>query len=258
MNPIVVWISLTPVKGLALDLVDEIELLESGPRGDRRFYLIDEGSRLVNNKGRKRSALQLVHGSFDETTNELTLRLADGREISERAKPGEELQTFFHSHAKTARRVAGPWDEVLSELVDEPVRLVAAEHGAADRGRSGAATLLGVASLETLASELGVAAVDGRRFRMNFGIDGLEPHAEDAWIGARLRIGEAIVVPQGHVGRCVITTQNPDSGESDLDTLKALAAYRGHLEVTEPLPFGVHAAVAAAGRVRVGDPVLAL
>ena len=62
---------------------------------------------------------------------------------------------------------------------------------------------------------------------MNFGLDGLEPHEEDAWIGRRVQVGEAVVVPQGNVGRCAITTQNPDTGVPDLDTLKALAAYRG-------------------------------
>ena len=97
---------------------------------------------------------------------------------------------------------------------------------------------------------LGVDAVDGRRFRMNFGVDGIEPHAEDGWLGRRVAVGEAVVVPQGNVGRCVVTTQNPDTGRTDLDTLKALAAYRGDVETTEPLPFGVHAAVAEPGRVR--------
>jgi uncharacterized protein YcbX len=52
-----------------------------------------------------------------------------------------------------------------------------------------------------------------------------------------------------------VTTQNPETGEPDLDTLKALAAYRQDVETTEPLPFGVYAAVAQPGRVRVGDPV---
>ena len=50
-----------------------------------------------------------------------------------------------------------------------------------------------------------------------------------------------------------MTTQNPDSGAPDLDTLKALAAHRRGIETTEPLPFGVYAAVALAGPVRVGD-----
>ena len=71
-------------------------------------------------------------------------------------------------------------------------------------------------------------------------------------------MGEAVVVPQGNVGRCVITTQNPDTGQTDLDTLKGLAGYRRDLETTEPLPFGVHAAVAQPGRVRVGDAVTLL
>jgi hypothetical protein len=90
---------------------------------------------------------------------------------------------------------------------------------------------------------------------MNFGVDGIAAHEEDEWVGKRLSIGEAVVVPQGHVGRCAITTQNPDTGLPDLNTLRALAGYRGDLDATEPLPFGIHAAVAQPGRIRVGDPV---
>jgi uncharacterized protein len=255
MTARVSWISFTPVKGLALEHVQETELLESGLRGDRRFYLVDANNRLVNNKGGRRGALQVIQARYDDASAELTLRLADGRELSGRATEGDELQTNFHTRPKPARLIAGPWNETLSELVGEPLRLVAAERGAPDRGRGGAATLLGAASLDALAGELGVPEVDGRRFRMNFGIEGLAPHAEDGWIGKHVAIGAAVVVPQGHVGRCAITTQNPETGRADLDTLKALAAYRGTLDTTEPLPFGVHAAVAQAGRVRVGDRV---
>jgi uncharacterized protein len=140
-------------------------------------------------------------------------------------------------------------------LAGEMLRLVEPSTPATDRGRNGAATLLATASLGALGEVLGVEAVDGRRFRMNFGVDGLDAHEEDAWIGRRIRVGDAVVIPHGNVGRCVITTQNPDTAVSDLDTLKGLAAYRRELETTEPLPFGVHAAVATPGRVRVGDPV---
>jgi uncharacterized protein YcbX len=70
-----------------------------------------------------------------------------------------------------------------------------------------------------------------------------------------VRIGEAVVIPQGHVGRCAITTQNPDTGSPDLDTLNGLASYRSTVGSTEPLPFGIHAAVAEPGYVRVGDTV---
>ncbi len=60
-------------------------------------------------------------------------------------------------------------------------------------------------------------------------------------------------MPQGNVGRCAVTTQNPSSGMPDLDTLKALARYRGELETTEPLPFGVMPRSPSPGASGVGD-----
>jgi uncharacterized protein YcbX len=126
---------------------------------------------------------------------------------------------------------------------------------AVDRTR-GHVSLVSRASLEELGRQGGQQdAADGRRFRMLFELDGCAPHDEDAWVKRHVRIGEALVRIRGDVGRCAITTQNPDTGKADLDTLKALAAYRGQVETTEPLPFGVHAAVAEPGRVRVGDPI---
>jgi uncharacterized protein YcbX len=249
----VAWISLTPVKATALHHVEEIELLEQGLHGDRRFFFVTERGRLFNNKDC--GPLQVVHADYDDATDVLSLQLPDGAIVSAAVERGDEVATRFHSRERRARLVVGPWAAAVSELVGEPVRLVEPAHGAADRGRSGAATLLGTASLGALADTLGVEGVDGRRFRMNFGIEGLEPHAEDGWHGRRLRIGDAVVIPRGNVGRCVVTTQHPDTGRTDLDTLRALAAYRPAVETTEPLPFGIHAAVAEPGRVRLGDPV---
>ncbi len=253
MSGRIAWISLTPVKGTALHLVDEVELLESGPKGDRRFYFITEAGRLLNNK--ECGALQLVHADYDEHADVLALRFAGGEVVSAPVERGEEVETLFHSRPHTARLVRGPWAEAVSYFVGEQVRLVEPAHGAADRGGGGAATLLATASLGALAEALGVEQVDGRRFRMNFGIEDVAAHAEDAWLGRRVAVGEAVVVPQGNVGRCVVTTRNPGTGRTDLDTLKALAAYRRDVKTTEPLPFGIHAAVAEPGHVRIGDPV---
>ena len=249
----VAWISLAPVKATAVRLVDEIELLEHGLAGDRRFYLVSETGRLINNKDC--GPLQLVRAEYDERVDVLVLHMPDGTIVSSPVERGEEVETRFHSRPRTARLVRGPWAEAVSHLVGEQVRLVEPDDGAADRGRGGAATLLGTASLAALAAVLGRDQVDERRFRMNIGIDGLEAHAEDGWLGRRVAVGAAVVVPRGNVGRCVVTTQSPETGRTDLATLKALAAYRGTVETTEPLPFGVHAAVVEPGRVRVGDLV---
>jgi uncharacterized protein len=244
---------LTPVKALALHLVDDVDVLESGLRGDRQFFLVDRNGRLVNDK--RHGPLQTVRAIHDEGSQTLTIDFPDGRTLAGSIEPGEDIVTTFHKRPKPARLVPGPWDDALSEVAGEPVRLVEPHTPAPDRGRTGATTLLGEGSLAAIAGVLGVEAIDPRRFRMNFGVEGLEPHVEDTWIGRRVRIGEAVVIPVGNVGRCAITTQDPNTGVRDLDTLAALADYRDDIETTEPLPFGVHAAVASTGRVARGDVV---
>jgi uncharacterized protein YcbX len=252
--PSIAWIATTPVKALAVELVDEIELTEHGPLGDRLFYLVDENDRLVSNKGL--GILQQVHGTFDLDTRELAMRLPDGSTVAAVVETGEQAETGFSGRSrKVARRVDGPWADALSALTGKTIRLMASDTPAVDRGPRSVASLLSTGSLRALGGELGVDRVDSRRFRMHFGIDGVAAHEEDTWLGREVRIGDAVVVPQGHVGRCAVTTQDPDTGAPDLDTLKALARYRGELESTEPLPFGVYATVAQAGRVRVGDTV---
>ena len=122
---------------------------------------------------------------------------------------------------------------------------------------AGAVSLQSVASLEALAREAGVGTViDGRRFRMTFTVAGAAEHAEDSWIGRRVRIGSAVVVPEGNIGRCAVTTHDPSTGVANLEMLKVIARYRGDLPTTEPLPFGIHARVVEPGSVSVGDEVV--
>ncbi len=249
----VAWISHCPVKGLAVRQLEECELTEAGITGDREFFLIDEHDRLVNSKGL--GVLQQIVPHRDPEAGSLALAFPDGTTISRDVGFDGSLGARFWDDVVDVRVVEGPWSEAISDYAGRDLRLVAASEPAPDRRRSGAATLLGTGSLEALARVLSVEEVDERRFRMNFGIEGLDAHQEDEWLGRRVRLGSAVVVPQGNVGRCAVTTQNPDTGAPDLDTLKALAAYRRTVETTEPLPFGVYAAVAQPGRVRVGDPV---
>jgi hypothetical protein len=249
----IAWISQCPVKGLAVRQLDRCDLTEAGMTGDRELFLVDENDRLVNSKGL--GALQQIVPLLDREAGSLTLAFPDGTTVSEEVGFNGALAARFWDQTVEARVVDGPWSEAISDFAGRNLRLVAASGPAPDRLRGGAATLLGTGSLLALARILGVDEVDERRFRMNFGIDGLGEHQEDDWLGRRVRLGEAVVVPQGNVGRCAVTTQNPDTGAPDLDTLKAFAAYRQVVETTEPLPFGVYAAVAQPGQVRVGDTV---
>lgn len=253
--PTVTWISFTPVKGLRLRQLDEVELTERGIPGDRAFFLVGPDDRMVNAK--RLGALMTVIADHDPAARRLSLRFPDGREVTGEVELGEAVPVRFYGMTLQARPLLGDLSAALSEHAGVPLRIVAAppEHSGVDRGRDGAVTLLSTASLERLREVAGSGEpVDPRRFRMTFGVDGVAAHAEDGW--RDVRVGEALVRVRGHVGRCAITTRDADSGEVDFQTLHHLAAYRRDgIEATEPLPFGVHARVLEPGRVRVGDPV---
>jgi hypothetical protein len=242
----------TAVKGTRVREVTEIELGELGARGDRAFYVIDAGGRMMNGKNFKH--LQAVLAGYEPEARRLTLDLPDGSQATGVVDGGDPVATTFFGAPREAREVRGPWSAALSEFFATPLRLVATD-SAVDRGRQAAISVVSRGSLRRLAEVAGADAVDVRRFRMLIEIDGVDAHAEDGWIGRPVRVGSALVKPRGHVGRCVITTRDPDTGEGDLPTLKLLATYRRELDTTEPLAFGIYGEVTQPGIVRVGDPV---
>ena len=157
--------------------LDHCELTEAGITGDREFFLVDENDRLVNSKGL--GALQQIVPRHDREAGLLTLAFPTARRSPTKSAStarwarGSGVQPL-RSASSTGR------GEAISEFAGRDLRLVWASGPAPDRLRSGAATLLGTGSLHALARILGVDEVDERRFRMNFGIDGLGEHEEDS------------------------------------------------------------------------------
>jgi uncharacterized protein YcbX len=252
----VAWISVAPVKGLRLEHREEVLVDEAGIPGDRAFFLVDGADRLVS--ADRLGPLVAVVPAHDPAAGTLTLRFPDGRELGGPVELGEAEPVDIYGRRLNARPVLGELSAALSEHCGNPVRLVAApaEANALDRGPEGAVTLLSIASIERLREQAGDSEpVDPRRFRMTFGVEGLEAHEEDTWLGSEVRVGGVLVRVAGNVGRCALTTRNADTGVVDFKTLHHLAAYRREVETTEPLPFGVYAEVVTPGRVRVGDPV---
>ncbi len=245
-------LSITPVKGTRLHTVDAVDLTERGARGDRSFYVVDDRGRMVN--GKVIGDLQAIVADHDEAAGELTLTFPDGAEVRAPLLPGETVQTRFFSRPREARALTGPWHEALSAFAGRPLQIVQVP-SAVDRGRNGAASLISRASLARLAQAGDQEEIDARRFRMLIEIDGVGAHEEDGWVGRRVQVGAALLRMHGHVGRCLITSRDPDSGEVDLPTLDLLGTYRRDTDSTEPLPFGIHGAVLEGGTVRVGDAV---
>ena len=254
MTGSVTSITYAPVKGLRLVGVEEIELELTGVRDNRRFHLITNEGGLVN--GKVAGTLVQVAASADRDGTTLSLRFPGGSTLEGSVVLGDLVETNFWGRQVAGRLVEGPFSERLSSFAGQPLRLVCVnEPGAgSDRGIGGSVSVVSSGTLDRLAQEAGKERIDGRRFRMLFGIDGVEAHAEDSWVGRRVAFGDAVVRLQALVGRCAVTTHDPDTGVRDLDTLRILKGYRPN-EGEEPLPIGVWGGVEQPGRVRVGDSV---
>jgi uncharacterized protein YcbX len=247
-------ISIAPVKSLGLVHPDEVDVGRHGVVGNRRFWLVDEEGRLYNNK--RNGPMVRIRPEWDEESRVLALTFPDGRRVEGVVELGAEVGAVMYRHPHPSRRVVGPWEAAIRECVGEQLTLLWADGHTPDRGyMGGTISLVSRGSLARIAEEGGASEpLDGRRFRMLFEIDGVEPHAEDDWLGTHVRIGDAVLQLNGDVGRCVVTTHDPDTGITDFDTLGTLAQYRREGR-KEPLPLGVYGSVAVPGRVRVGDSV---
>jgi hypothetical protein len=250
--PTVSWLSIAPVKGLALVHPKEIELDRTGVADNRRFYLVDETGRQFGLI--RHGKLVQVRPEYDAGRDRLTLRFPDRSIVAGDVNLGEAVAARIGKREVPGRVVEGGWSEALSRHAGRPLTLVKTDRpgDAVDRGR-GQVSLVSDASVEEIGRRGGRDDVDARRFRMLLGVAGCEPHEEDEWVGRSLQVGEAVVRLRGHVARCAITTQNPETGVPDFDTLRTIKEYRGLRN--GGLDFGVYGEVIEPGRVRVGDPV---
>jgi uncharacterized protein len=249
----VAWLHVAPVKGLALVERDELELGLDGVEENRRFCVVDADGRRYG--ALRDGRLQAIRPRWDPRAGVLALEFPDGSVVADEVGLDGEADTDLFDRRVPIRWVSGPWGDALSAYAGRPLRLALARsaNGSVDRDR-GPVTLVSRASVDELARRAGVGAVDPRRFRMLVGLDGCGPHEEDEWIGRRVRLGDAVVRPLEQVARCAITTQNPETGLVDFDTVRALIAYRG-LRDGRHADMGIYGEVVQPGGVRVGDRV---
>ena len=249
------WLSVAPVKGLALTRRDELALESFGAVENRRFHVLDERGRFVNGLTKLERSLFAVAAEWEPDADTLSLTFPDGSIVDGRVELGEPVSTWFYNRAEPGRIVQGPWAKALSDYAGRELRLVRTDApGRAVDRPDGSVSIVSDESVDELARQAGVDDADARRFRMLVGVSGGEPHVEDTWIGRDVRVGDAVVRVHEQVARCAITTKNPDTGERDLDTLRVIKAYRG-TRGKKHLDFGVYGEVVTPGRVRVGDPI---
>ena len=239
---------------MGLEHPDEIDVTEVGVVEDRRFFLTDDANRLVDRL--IVGPLVRISTHTDAAGTTLWMRFPDGTVIEDEVGLGEPVETPIHGRTGVGRVVIGPWAEAIASFAGRPISVIRCDRPGGTR-RGNPTSIISDGSLRELARHAGVESVDGRRFRMLIDLEDAEPHEEDTWIGHRIALGDAVLQVTKPDARCAITTQDPETGTRDLDTLRTLIAYRG-LREGKHADFGVLADVAQPGRIRVGDPVTVL
>ena len=243
-------IHVSAVKSLHLTPVAEALIGPDGVEHDRRFMLVDGTGRVATQ--RQLPVLAQVSSSYDAEADVLELRLPGGRVVRDVPAMVGRTSVDLWGREVPASVMSGPFAEAVSALAGSPLRLLRADDGlrALD---SHPVSLLSQASVDEVGRQGGRAQLDARRFRPTLLIDGCDAHAEDAWVGGRVRAGELVLTVVRLDPRCALTTLDPDTGARDADTLRWLAGYRP--PQNGEVFCGIYADVETPGRVRVGDLV---
>lgn len=222
-----------PVKSMTPESVTALQLTQDGRvEGDRvlAFRFSDAGDPADWNWQTKHNFVGLVNTpglaklnvEFSSSSNNLRLHtnnllLAEGKVDSKADR--EKIATALTDHVMS-------FD--VNPLTDhperQPVRMVGDGkqplfHDTPD----GLVTMYSVQSLKALRKKLDDPDLDGRRFRANIVIDGVdEPFEEFSWIGRHVRVGKTVFEVTRPVTRCLVTHANPLTGERDRDILNTL------------------------------------
>ena len=249
----VLRLSVTPVRSLALQHPESVQLTEHGVVEDRRYLLTTPDGRLFD--AIKHGPLLRIAAEVETDPERLTLRFPGGERVSSEVRLGGTEMIEVYGRRFTVRPVIGPWAAAVSDYAGRPVRLVRSERLPEEHDRA-PTSLVSAASVARLAEQLdGDQGLDARRFRMLIEINGAAAHEEDEWVGQLVRVGAATIRITKRVARCAITTLDPDTGTRNLATLHAIKAYRG-LRERRHIDFGVYGDVVIPGLVSRGDPVI--
>jgi uncharacterized protein YcbX len=218
-----------PVKSMAAERLEAVEVSWHGLAGDRRWAFVRGG---------------LERSDFPWMT------------IRERAEMGHYRPSFVDpsrpDKSRTVVRTPGGdeldvIDPALAAELGDGVRVIKQNRGVFDAMPLSLITTQSVAALGAMVG----ADLEAQRFRPNLLIEAADDHAfrEDAWVGSVLRIGDMRMRVDQQDERCVIVNIDPVTSERNHTVLRTLARERATC-------IGVYGSTVAPGLVAVGDPVL--
>lgn len=218
-----------PIKSMAAEALEEVEVGWHGLVGDRRWAFIRDGAVQSGFPWltlRQRPEMWLYRPSFADPT-----------------LPDSSL-TVVRTPSGASFDVSDP--ALASELCPAGARAVRQDRGVFD---TFPISLISQQSVESLGEAVG-GALEGSRFRPNIVMKTANgtPFFEDSLVGATVQVGDMQMRVDKRDGRCVVITIDPVSGERNPAILREVVTEREGY-------FGVYGSVVEPGRVAVGDPI---
>ncbi|OMH37090.1 MOSC domain-containing protein [Tersicoccus sp. Bi-70] len=215
-----------PVKSMAGEYLDAVELDARGLTGDRWYAVEDGAGHFASGKNTRRFRRHDEVFAYRATTT------ADGVAVT---------------HEDGSSWLAGDpaLDDHLTAAFGELVRVEG--ESTVPHADDGAVSLIGSATLHWCETELGVDA-DPRRLRVNLVLETDEPFVEESWVGRTLRVGATTLRVVARIERCRTIDVAQDGADARHRWLKPLGT-------TRDLCMGVYAEVLEPGGLRVGDDV---
>ncbi|HEY1734470.1 MAG TPA: MOSC N-terminal beta barrel domain-containing protein [Acidimicrobiales bacterium] len=218
-----------PVKSMAAEALEAVDVSWNGLQGDRRWAFIRDGS--VRNGFpwhtiRQNAAMALYRPSFTEPAR------PDASPVVVRTPSGADLDIA---------------DPALAAELGTGVRLIKQDRGIFDSLPLSLITVQTVAELSARVD----AELEALRFRPNLVIDMAagSPFAEDGWVGCGLRIGAMRMRVDRRDQRCKIVNLDPHTLDANPDVLRIITGERDACA-------GVYRSTVQPGRVAVGDAVV--
>ncbi len=258
---------LYPVKGChRVDVTDAV-VQPWGLAGDRRWFPVDPDGALVSQR-ELRTLTQVQPTLVD---GGLRLSAAGLPDLTVPATAGDYAEVTVWKDTFKASRAGAEADEWLSTATGRQLRLMWQDDphrrpidpayalpGDVVNAADGYPLLLtnsaSLAQLNDWIIERDSAEqpVPMNRFRPNVVVDGAPAWAEDGWVGRHVRIGEVRFRMPKPCARCVLTTNDQETGERGREPLRTLGQRRN---INQELLFGMNLIPDNAGVLRIGDPV---
>ena len=261
--PRITEIRVYPIKSCAGISVESAALESRGFRWDRRYMLVDASGRFLTQREHPRMTAIRVQRSADgwavdggeQETLELPETLPDGIERSVRVWND-------HMDVAVADQRFNEWFSAalgipceLVQMKGRHVRPIKPGHG-----KPGDQVSFADGAPVLLTSEASLADLNERlmrpltmiRFRPNIVTTADRAFAEDSW--RRIRVGEAELDVEWACTRCIITTIDPATGETDPEgePIRTLKGFRGS---RKGVMFGQNLIPRRLGTVSVGDSI---